>query len=79
MGFNRFPTTDGFQQVIFTPVGTIDVIATDRAARIQNAKVLAGGFKRSLAALRRGLDAALRIAAARDELGRCEEPSTSRF
>lgn len=52
MGRFPFQTTDGFQQVIYTPVGTIDVIATDRVAREHNAKILARGLSAGVVSLR---------------------------
>jgi hypothetical protein len=59
-----FPRSDAFQQVIFTPVGTIDVIATDRAARRHNSELAADGAAKAASALRRGLARGLRTAAA---------------
>ncbi len=59
-----FPRSDAFQQVIFTPAGTIDVIATDQAARRHNAVLAAQGAGWARDAIRRGLARGLRAAAA---------------
>lgn len=63
----RFPSTDGFQQVIFTPVGTIDVIALDQAARRHNAELAASGVAWALRSARGGLARMLHAAADRLE------------
>ena len=57
------PHVDAFQQVIFTPAGTIDVIATDGLARRRNSRLAAEGATRAHRALRRGLANGLRAVA----------------
>lgn len=52
MGRFPFQTTDGFQQVIYTPVGTIDVIAVDRGARQVDAKTTTRGLTAGVVGLR---------------------------
>lgn len=64
MTYPYLQTVDSLQQIVFTPVGTIDVIATDQRARLENARLLARGASGAFGALRRAAGA-LRCLAAR--------------
>ena len=61
--YSHFPRIDTFQQIVYTPAGTIDVIATDQRARLQNAQLLARGVSFGFGALRRGAAYLLRAVA----------------
>jgi hypothetical protein len=79
MGFQGFPTTDAFQQVIYTPVGTIDVIAMDQVARRENARLVSSGLSRAFAALRSGFSRLVHAASSRHDGPFDERISASRF